>query len=301
MAKLAPRSILTTGCGTTSAGLTCSAVKDNGEWTLEAGALVLADKGVCCIDEFGAIKAGDRAAIHEAMEQQTLSVAKAGLVCTLAARCAVMACANPKGGVFDSRADLSVNTPLPPSLLSRFDVILVVVDAPDASWDRAVSAQILNSSIRPGCGSLDPLDDGDERPQARRPAAQGLVLDRLRRYVAYVREQFKPTLGDDAARVVEAYYARQRRGAAAASGRATIRMLGGPSGWPRPTRGSAAGPSATRRTPSSRACWWTSPWRRARCSRRRRTHRRADGVDGPTPAYLYQYAQVSAALGLGGE
>ena len=236
---------------------------------------MLADKGVCCIDEFGAIKAGDRAAIHEAMEQQTLSVAKAGLVCTLAARCAVMACANPKGGVFDSRADLSVNTSLPPSLLSRFDVILVVVDAPDASWDRAVSAQILNSSIRPGCGSLDPLDDGDERPAKRKrvaPRPKAWSLDRLRRYVAYVREQFKPTLGDDAARVVEAYYARQRRrrGGGLGTGddphaRAVL------SDWPRPTRGSAAGPSATRRTPSSRACWWTSPWRRTRSSRRRRT------------------------------
>jgi DNA helicase MCM9 len=230
MAKLAPRSILTTGCGTTSAGLTCSAVKDNGAWTLEAGALVLADRGVCCIDEFGAIKAGDRAAIHEAMEQQTLSVAKAGLVCTLAARCAVMACCNPKGGAFDNRADLSVNTSLPPSLLSRFDVILVVVDAPDAPWDTAVSAQILNASIRPGAGTLDPFaDDGSgERPGKRKrvaPRPKAWSLDKLRRYVAHVREKYKPTIGDDAARIVEAYYARQRRGATAVGGRATIRML----------------------------------------------------------------------------
>jgi DNA helicase MCM9 len=305
MAKLAPRSILTTGCGTTSAGLTCSAVKDNGEWTLEAGALVLADKGVCCIDEFGAIKAGDRAAIHEAMEQQTLSVAKAGLVCTLAARCAVMACANPKGGVFDSRADLSVNTSLPPSLLSRFDVILVVVDAPDASWDRAVSAQILNSSIRPGCGSLDPLDDGDERPAKRKrvaPRPKAWSLDRLRRYVAYVREQFKPTLGDDAARVVEAYYARQRRGAAAASGRATIRMLESLVRLAQAHARLCCRPECNAQD-AVVACLLVDKSMAQNAVFAAETDPIAElTVSTDSDAYyLYQYAQVSAALGLGGE
>lgn len=204
---LCPRSVMTTGVGTTSAGLTCAAVREgNGkDFVLEAGALVLADKGVCCIDEFGCIRKEDRTTIHEAMEQQTLSVAKGGIVCKLNCRATVIAVMNPKDCLYDNHASLSRNTGLGTPLLSRFDIIFKMVDSSDASRDSHITTYLLNRAIT-GAGFRCNESNEQEQEQEEAPWS----MDKLRAYISIVKDRFNPALGEDAAILLERHYEKCR-------------------------------------------------------------------------------------------
>ncbi|KAL9056071.1 MAG: hypothetical protein Q9162_003133 [Coniocarpon cinnabarinum] len=216
--KTAHRAVFATGQGASAVGLTASVRRDpmTSEWTLEGGALVLADKGTCLIDEFDKMNDQDRTSIHEAMEQQTISISKAGIVTTLQARCSIVAAANPIGGRYNSTVPFAQNVELTEPILSRFDVLCVVRDTVDPEEDERLANFVVNSHGRAHpmntssanaetangntVGQNNDMDvdqNGDVRTSrnVKERESQGPVpQELLRKYILFAREHVQPKL-----------------------------------------------------------------------------------------------------------
>ena len=192
-ARVAPRGLLATGRGSTAAGLTAAVVKEGGtgNFILEAGALVLADKGICCIDEIDKMREEDRGAMHPAMEQQIVPIAKGGIVATLNARCSILAAANPTLGRYNSYQTIAQNITLPVTLLSRFDIIFILRDTPDNQLDNEIAGHILGLH-RNLTGSTAPLN-----------------LQLMRKYISYAK-RVKPVLTDPVIERFQDFYVKMR-------------------------------------------------------------------------------------------
>ena len=192
---LAPRSVFASGKGSTAAGLTATAVRVNEEWELRAGAMVLADKGIACLDEIDKMRDSDRSNIHFAMEQQHIPINKAGMSVVLPSRCAVLAAANPKEGSFDSFKDYYKQLDIPSTLLSRFDLIFIARDEVTEAEDTAKAEHILGTHMR-----IDRDKDG-----------MTISPELIRKYVAHARRNVKPVLEEDVREQLRDYYVSARR------------------------------------------------------------------------------------------
>ncbi|CAI5470447.1 unnamed protein product [Closterium sp. Yama58-4] len=213
--KTAHRAVYTTGKGASAVGLTAAVHKDpvTREWTLEGGALVLADRGTCLIDEFDKMSEQDRVSIHEAMEQQSISISKAGIVTSLAARCSVIAAANPIGGRYDSSKTFGQNVELSEPILSRFDCLLVIKDLVDPVVDEHLARFVVGShqkSHPQAHGHGHGHGHGSDGP-AREEDPDVIPQDLLRKYVTYARQNVFPRMHDADADKIALVYADLRR------------------------------------------------------------------------------------------
>jgi len=214
--NLVPRGIYASGKATTAAGLTAAAVHDEsgfgeGRWTLEAGALVLADKGLACIDELDKMSEQDSSSMHEAMEQQRISVAKAGITATLQSRCAILAAANPKEGRFDEHSYLADQIDLSPALLSRFDVIFPLTDKPDRKKDVALASHIVQVHMAGEISQYrknvpDQRYTKEDETKAMAIVEPPFRPEKIRKYIAYARSHVFPVMTPETAEIIEEYY-----------------------------------------------------------------------------------------------
>jgi len=205
VSQLAPRGVFTSGKSSSGAGLTAAAVKDvDDTWTLEAGAMVLADGGHVCIDEFDKMSENDRSAIHEALEQQTISIAKAGMNTTLHSQCSVLAAANPKFGSFNDKKDLMEQIQLSTPLLSRFDLIFILRDVVDEERDLLLAESIL------GMGKV---------PEA------AFDIEFIRKYISYARRNYSPEMTDEASHHISQFFVKWRNHTQYQQSKANTRQL----------------------------------------------------------------------------
>ena len=193
MAGISPKGRYVVGKSASGAGLTATVVRDEylRGWSLEAGAMVLANKGLVCIDELEKMDPNDRSAMHEAMEQQTITISKANVQATLRAETSVLAAANPKFGRFDPYQPIAQQIDLPPTLINRFDVIFPLRDLPDRKKDELIAIHVLNAHQNEG---------------------EGMIIPRelFRKYIAYAKQRIKPFLKDEAVEEIKKFYVELR-------------------------------------------------------------------------------------------